>query len=632
MHKLLTLLCLFVAATVTAQEAAEGNKFRLDIDDEASEVVAEARRLLKKNPESAGRLVMALLSRSASAKKERLVEFSDIVLPTTCACLRILKELPADVREKFDRELEALSARVGKVLGEEEMVARFGGSVAADDAVKHLAAAAIEKGDGATAIRYLALLKQPDELLLAVAKALCGDTKPLGKLLPTLPPAKRALFASLAAKSAPPPAKPLTLQELASIVGKTGQWHDRAVRLSSFGVDILVEPKAAFVGRTLWFALPGGWLAYDAKTAKKACSIRIGKSEGGWLRVVCWAETDGSVVVGLHSGKRPFISCVDARTRRLLWVSTSRDGVSDLMAVSAPTVAAGRVFWLGVRKGGKRASLWVVCQNIHGGLIWRKRLGSEVWESGRRKRVMIPGRGMRWEETSWRCCGYVMLSGPFLLFVSGSGLAGCLESTSGRVVWLMLYPVVRRRGLARIPFLWRLPRRLCQAPLLLERNYKGRKERWFVFAPGDSDVVVAVREDGMKWWWRKVVAWRVLLPLSDGMLFLAERRPLYSRFEEGDVDISVKLRVLDPATGRLRFSKRLERESRIRGAFALADNLLAVVMDERLTVYEYLPQKAEVTQKKVFPAQMQWLNTDKNCVVTFSGEESVENAFVILRR
>ena len=620
MRQLVTILCLSAAATLTAQEAAEGNTFRLDVDDEASELLSRAGRMLKKEPEAAGRLLVMLLSRHGLLERERLVEYSDIVLPVCRACMRLFRRLPEGVRKHLKGELEALAGRALARLGEEEVAARFEGTEVAAKAAAHLAEVALERGDGPAALHYLTLIEHPDNLLFAIANALCGDPKPLRKILPSIPPQKRRFFAELCFHGKEKPSSPFSLADLSNIQnGPEGK--EITSLLSDFGlllVGSFIEPHPVCVDGTVWFSLPGGWFAYSPKESRKVYSLHLCEPEEGWLQVACWAETDGRFVVGLHVTKNPFVSCVDAKRKRLLWTSRDKKVVSDLRAVAPPVVGLGRVFWLGVKEGDKRASLWAVCQDVYGNLLWRRRLGSERWGRSVARRVVLGWR-RRVVRRPWRAVGWVRLHGPYLFFVSGNGLAGSLETSNGRVQWLMTYPVVGRQSREPFPFMWVRPHRICQAPLFVKREHKGQTHWWFVFTPGDSDVLVGVRVDGRKWWWRRVAAWRYFAAMGDGILFVAERTPLYSRFEEGEVDTRVRLCLVDPATARLKFSKRLDTTAPPRGGTWLAGNLAGVVLGEELVVYGYDPGRMALERKCAFPLGADWILPTDSHALLFGG-------------
>lgn len=613
MRQLFTVLCLFTAATVTSQEVAEGNSFRLDIDDEATEQINQMVQVIKEDPERVGRLLLTLIRCKGFGRRECLVEFEEIVLPLNRACMMLFERLPEKVREGLRVELEALAERALKRLGEEEVVFRFYGTKFAEKVAGRLAEAAVERGDGYSALYYLSLIKRPNKLLFATAKALCGDTRFLLRIFPSIPPNKRPLFLGF---SPPKPmmSKPLTVPDLLNIQNAVDV-KDITWQLSRYGflfVDAFVEPKPAFADGLLWFALPSGWVAFDPVSGKEAYSIGFGDAEFGYLRPASVADTDGRFVVGLHSLKRPFVSCLDAKRRKLLWVSRLRADVSDLEAVSPPIVALGRVFWLGVKtfKKKKRASLWMVCQDVYGNLLWRRRLGSERWGRVIPRRIFVWGlrrKGREAAESGWRAPGWVRICGPYLLFVSGNGLAGCLEVATGRTIWFMLYPVLDRGRRARSPLLWMPPKRTCQAPLIVKRHYKGEERGWFVFAPGDSDVLVGVRLDGRRWWWRKTETWRVVERLSDGMLFVAERRVLYSRFEEGEVDTRVRLRLIDPATGRLKFSKRIEKTGQLRGSGVLADDRVGMVLDGVFLILKYDRQGTNLKMERSIGVDADWI-------------------------
>lgn len=357
-------------------------------------------------------------------------------------------------RDRFDRRASEAFARCAEAddpMGCERVVSRWPLASCAGDALARAADGWAARGAWQLALGAArqALAEQPAARLRVLARAAhaaarAGEREALAAMLADiaaggtavpwdgaeLTPARfaEAMRALLPASTAEP--DPSAVAVAVRLLPDT----DAVGRAARVGGTARLATGAVADGRLL-AATTSDLVSVDAATGALRWRLAgdpapAGAAPGGGDAIAMAAVEieSGLAVARLQRGGAMRLVAVDASTGRQLWSSAGIPELADLAAMSAPRLACGRVWaWFATR--GR--SLVACLSAEDGAVLWASALAAGPVPQP------IP-QGV--ELTLTGHAAAPLLSGRELVVSTDAGLVGCLDATTGQLIWLNAYP------------------------------------------------------------------------------------------------------------------------------------------------------------------------------------------------
>jgi len=496
--------------------------------------------------DTAARLLALALQHSSDARETALVQDGALLVPVFEAVSRRLSYLPKDSLQLFKTLTEPQARRAFQHAKEKKsllsLIRRYPFSETALTAAELLLDTALECGDALSAISAISFLTKrgatSDILRLkrAVANSLIGRSSPFKDALAELPiaPEKKKFFRDFLSQNRPSKTIPplntypfmvlnLRLEECEIVLkGSSVEWK-KDIRLGS---KQRVYPL--LLGGRIYIADISSLTVVEAASGEILTTHRFTKSDPRTEEKHCpipgVLATDGRYIYGSFWSEEAASPHLYALTTdgKTVW---STDGTYDpflnrVYVCGAPLLHNGTVFVTATLRKNNDAALYLLAFSTDGDFLWRTHIGSTTL-------IRTARRALRGIRSKPEPLPPVTLSadGQTVFFCTNSGALGAVDSSTGTLEWILLYPIYRERRKETITFYGddEAPA-VLNPPILKSVEFKGARHDVIIAAPADTNRIVGVNLKKKTAFWVSRYRTAFIFPFGDAFVALESEK------------------------------------------------------------------------------------------------------------
>lgn len=462
---------------------------------------------------TAARLLAIILQHSSGVKGNPLVQDGQLLIPVSEAVLKRLPNLPGASLELFKTLSEPLAERAFKQADTKEnllsFIKRYPLADAAVSAAELLLDISLEQGDGRMALIAISSLKKRKKtsfmlkLKTAVADSLLGNPSNLTHLLDEIPdnsPTEEVFKNFLKSLNRPSdlpvvvntyPNSRLTLkqQDASDALGRASVlWKMTLPLRTEYPVYPLLLGGRLFVSSLTLFA------SIDSSSGRLLASRSFAdtavQNKERFCPIPHLLATDGEHIYGTfwsRSLKSPHLYALSPDGKTIWSTDSTYDPFLNRAYIcSAPLLHNETIFVAAAVKKKNDSDIYLLAFSKEGDFLWRLYLGTVA-----PTRVARPA--LRGILTQPEPLPPVTLSADeyTVFFCTNSGAIGAVD-TSGKLDWLLLYPIYREKKETITFYEESMITSIYNPPVVSKVKYEGRRYKTVIASPADTNRIVGV--------------------------------------------------------------------------------------------------------------------------------------------